>query len=49
MKRVTLDLDDDLYKKVKIHCAVNGVTFADLVRGLLSETVEKVEKKKKEK
>ena len=47
MKRTTFDLDDELYRRVKIYCAENGVKFADVMRKLLAELVDKAEKKKK--
>jgi plasmid stability protein len=46
MKRITVDLDDDLYKRVKIRCAEEGLKMTDLVRRLLTESLNKAEKKK---
>jgi hypothetical protein len=46
MKRITVDLEDELYKRVKIRCAEDGLKITDLVRRLLVESLEKGEKKK---
>jgi plasmid stability protein len=46
MKRITIDLDDELYRKVKIRCAEDGVTLADVIRKLLVGSLEKNPKKK---
>ena len=46
MKRITIDLDDELYRKVKIRCAEDGVTLADVIRKLLADSLEKNPKKK---
>jgi hypothetical protein len=47
MKRVTVDLEDELYRKVKVHCAENDLKLTELMRKLLSEAVGKSDKKKK--
>ncbi len=47
MKRTTIDLDEELYRRVKIYCAENGTTIADVVRKLLEGILEKAEKRKR--
>jgi len=46
MKRITIDLEDELYRKVKIRCAEDGVTLADVIRKLLADSLERNPKKK---
>jgi predicted DNA-binding protein len=43
--RISVDLSDELYRKLKIHCAMEGLTVADVVRKLLEEHLVKVDKK----
>jgi predicted CopG family antitoxin len=45
--RITVDLSDELYRKLKIHCAIENLTLADVIRKLLEEHLSKVEKKQK--
>jgi plasmid stability protein len=45
--RISVDLSNDLYRKLKIHCAMEGLTVADVVRKLLEERLAKAEKKPK--
>ena len=47
MKRVTIDLEDELYRRVKVHCAEKDLKLTELMRKLLSEAVDKSDKKKK--
>ena len=45
--RMSIDLEDGLYKRLKVHCAMEKLTLADVVRKLVEEYLEKVEKKLK--
>jgi predicted DNA binding CopG/RHH family protein len=45
--RISVDLSEDLYRKLKIHCAMEGLTIADVVRKLLEKHFVKAEKKLK--
>ena len=47
MRRITVDLDDALYRKLKIHCAMEDFKITELLRQLLTEHLEKAERKKK--
>ena len=35
MKRITLDLEDEMYRSLKILCAIDGCSMADVIRELL--------------
>jgi hypothetical protein len=35
LKRLTIDIPDDLHRRLKSHCAAQGTTIAVLVRGYL--------------
>ena len=35
MKRLTIDVSEDLHRRIKVGCASKGVKMADVVRGLL--------------
>lgn len=37
MKRLTIDVSESLHKRIKTHCAANGVIMADEIRALLEE------------
>ena len=37
VRRLTLDLDENLHRQLKIRCAMEQTTIADLVRELLKE------------
>ena len=34
--RLTIDIDRELHRRVRVHCAKSGERMADVVRGLLS-------------
>lgn len=36
-KRLTVDIPEPLHRRVKVQCAVQGVTLADVVRDLLEQ------------
>jgi len=46
MKRITIDLADDIYRELKIHCALADVRMADVVRKLLEDYLKAAKKKK---
>ena len=31
MKRITADLNDDLYRKLKLKCAIDGLTMREMI------------------
>lgn len=37
MKRLTIDVSDDLHRRIKTRCAAEGVKMADVIRDLLEE------------
>ena len=37
MKRLTIDVPESLHKRIKTHCAAQGVIMADEIRALLEE------------
>ncbi len=45
--RISIDLDDDLYKRLKVHCALEKKTIVDIVRKLLEGYLPEAEKKLK--
>ena len=47
--RISVDLEDDLYKRLKVHCALEKATIADVVRELLEKRFPKVEKSREKK
>jgi hypothetical protein len=47
MKRFTVDLREDVHKRLKIHCAEIETDMTDLVRRLIVEYLEKAERKPK--
>ncbi len=42
-KRLTVDLSEDLYKKLKLLCYTEGLTLGDTIRNCLEEFCEKNE------
>ena len=46
MKRLTIDLPDEAHKRLKVHCAIDGKDMAEVIRKLVEDYLEKVEKKK---
>jgi hypothetical protein len=49
MRRITVDLEEDLYRKLKIYCAEEDVEIASLVRELLAEKIAKQKDRKPKK
>ncbi|SEJ07601.1 plasmid segregation centromere-binding protein ParG [Nitrosomonas eutropha] len=41
MKRLTIDIAEDLHRNIKRECATQGINIADVVRELLNEWVQK--------
>ena len=37
MKRLTIDVPEDLHTRIKVQCAQKGVKMADVIRSLLAE------------
>jgi len=46
MKRITIDLADEIYRELKMHCADKDVRMADVIRRLLEEYLRPAKKKK---
>jgi len=46
MKRFTIDLDDELYKRLKIYCAEHDLSMVEVIRKQIGELLERAEKKK---
>jgi hypothetical protein len=38
-KRLTIDINEDLHRELKIHCVTNDVEIATHVRGLISNSL----------
>jgi hypothetical protein len=47
--RITVDLEEDLHRQLKIYCAENAVDIASLIRSMLAERFRQVNKKPKNK
>jgi plasmid stability protein len=47
MHRLTIDLPDEIYRELKIRCATEGVTMADVIRRLVEEHLKAGKKQKK--
>jgi hypothetical protein len=45
--RTTIDLDDELYRRLRIYCAERNLTMADVIRRQLEKLLAKDEKKVK--
>ena len=41
MKRLTIDVSEDLHKRIKTYCAANGLIMADEIRSLLEQKFPK--------
>jgi macrodomain Ter protein organizer (MatP/YcbG family) len=46
MKRTTIDLDEELYRRLRIYCAERNLTMAEVIRKQLEEVLGKAGKKK---
>lgn len=40
MKRLSIEIDDDLYVKIKTYCARNGTTIKDTVTEIIKERIK---------
>jgi len=49
MKRLAIDLSDETHKRFKVHCAMQGVEMAELVRRMIDSELEKAEMIQKKK
>lgn len=47
MKRFTIDLPDEIHKRLKIYCAENDTNMAEVIRVLVEELLAVADKKKK--
>ena len=45
MKRLNVNLPDDLHKRLKVHCATAGLDMTEVILKLLQEYLGKVRKK----
>ena len=45
-RRLIVDLDENVHKMLKVQCAVDGVTIADVIRSLIDEYLKRTAKKK---
>jgi predicted DNA-binding ribbon-helix-helix protein len=45
MRRITVDLEEDLYRQLKVYCAENDTEIAALIRELLAERFKQAGKK----
>jgi hypothetical protein len=45
MKRITLDMPDDLHLKLKLQCVSEGIHMAELLRRLAEDYLAKADKK----
>ena len=46
MKRLSVDLPDEVHHRLKVHCAIEQTDMAELARKLIVDYLEKVEKRK---
>jgi plasmid stability protein len=47
MKRLIMNIPDELHQRLKVICAIQGKTMTEVAQKLLEEFVEKAEKKSK--
>ena len=45
-RRLIVDLDENVHKTLKVQCAVDGVTIAEVIRSLIDEYLKRTAKKK---
>jgi predicted DNA-binding protein len=45
MKRITLDLSDEIHRRLKIQCVNEGTNMAELLRKLVEDYLQKAERK----
>jgi predicted DNA-binding protein len=48
-QRLAVDLPEETHRRLKAHCAMQGVKVADVVRKLVEEYLQKVERQKPKK
>ena len=46
MKRLNVNIPDDVHKKLKLHCVEQELDMTEIVLKLIEEYLEKAEKKK---
>ena len=46
MQRLAVDLSDELHRRLKAHCAIQGLKVANVVRKMVEDYLDKAEKKK---
>jgi hypothetical protein len=46
MKRFTVDLEDELYRRLKFYCVERDLRMVEVIRKQLEELLEKADKKK---
>ncbi len=47
MKRLTVDLPDELHTRLKVHTAMTGKDMSEVIRKLIADYLKKVEGKAK--
>lgn len=47
MKRLNLYVGDELHKRLRVHCAVEDKDMSEVVRKLIEEYLQKIEKETK--
>jgi ParG len=45
MKRLSVDLSDEVHQKLKVHCAIEGLDMAEVARRLIEDYLQKVKVK----
>jgi hypothetical protein len=46
MQRLAVDLSDEVHRRLKAHCAIQGLKVADVIRKMVEDYLAKAEKKK---
>jgi len=47
MRRLTIDLPEELHMRLKVQCAMQGKDMSEVVRKLIADYLQKVERKTK--
>lgn len=40
MDQIFIEIDSETKKKLKVHCAENGITIKDLIRGFINKILK---------